>query len=152
MWAEEHLEQSDPFRRIDLPRGGRPDLSFDEWRNWKRSNPEKSHGLSSRESFRIHNGGTAASAGTRDSWRGIRYAASAVVDEVTERCWNCRSARSVGRPTIGGQQANTRPVADSVDIADLALENGELCLVVEYYSTSDGHGDVTELGSSKRPS
>jgi len=39
-WSEVHLEESDPFRRIRLPKGDRPDLSFDEWREWKRQHPQ----------------------------------------------------------------------------------------------------------------
>lgn len=38
-WSKTHLEESDPFRRILLPQGERPDLSFDEWKNWKRQHP-----------------------------------------------------------------------------------------------------------------
>lgn len=40
-WAEEHLAESDPLRSIPLPRGERPDLSYDEWRDWKRRNPQR---------------------------------------------------------------------------------------------------------------
>lgn len=39
-WSEEHLEDSDPFRRIWLPRGERPDLGYDEWQEWKRQHPQ----------------------------------------------------------------------------------------------------------------
>ncbi|WP_284982448.1 hypothetical protein [Arthrobacter sp. efr-133-TYG-118] len=39
-WSKTHLEESDPFRRILLPQGERPDLSFDEWRDWKRQHPQ----------------------------------------------------------------------------------------------------------------
>lgn len=37
-WSEEHLEESDPLRRIPLPQGDRPDMTFDEWRERKRLN------------------------------------------------------------------------------------------------------------------
>ena len=37
-WSEEHLEEADPLRRIPLPQGDRPDLTYDEWREWKRHN------------------------------------------------------------------------------------------------------------------
>lgn len=33
-WSEAHLEESDPLRRIWLPQGERPDLSYDEWQEW----------------------------------------------------------------------------------------------------------------------
>lgn len=39
-WSETHLEESDPFRRIWLPRGERPEMSFDEWRVWKRQHSQ----------------------------------------------------------------------------------------------------------------
>ncbi|GAA1338613.1 hypothetical protein [Kocuria palustris] len=39
-WAEQHLEESDPLRRIWLPQGERPDLSHDEWQDWKHRNPQ----------------------------------------------------------------------------------------------------------------
>lgn len=29
-WSEEHLKESDPLRRIPLPQGDRPDLTYDE--------------------------------------------------------------------------------------------------------------------------
>lgn len=35
-WSEQHLEDSDPFRCIWLPQGERPDLSYDEWHEWRR--------------------------------------------------------------------------------------------------------------------
>lgn len=34
-WAEEHLEQSDPFRTLQLPEGQRPDMNFTQWTEWK---------------------------------------------------------------------------------------------------------------------
>lgn len=37
-WSEEHLEESDPLRRIPLPQGDRPDMTFDEWQDWMRHN------------------------------------------------------------------------------------------------------------------
>lgn len=40
-WSEEHLEQSDPLNRIWLPRGERPDLTYDEWHDWKRQHPQQ---------------------------------------------------------------------------------------------------------------
>lgn len=40
-WAEQHLEESDPLRRIWLPQGERPDLSYDEWDSWKRQHPQR---------------------------------------------------------------------------------------------------------------
>lgn len=40
-WSEAHLEESDPLRRIWLPQGERPDLSYDEWQEWKRRNPQR---------------------------------------------------------------------------------------------------------------
>ncbi|WP_144628288.1 hypothetical protein [Arthrobacter woluwensis] len=40
-WSETHLEESDPFRRIWLPKGERPKLSYDEWQEWVRQNPRK---------------------------------------------------------------------------------------------------------------
>lgn len=40
-WAEQHLEESDPLGRIWLPQGDRPDLSYDEWHEWKRQNPQQ---------------------------------------------------------------------------------------------------------------
>lgn len=40
-WSEAHLKESDPLRRIWLPQGERPDLSFDEWQEWKRRNPQR---------------------------------------------------------------------------------------------------------------
>lgn len=40
-WAEEHLAEADPLRAIELPRGERPDLSYNEWRDWKRQHPER---------------------------------------------------------------------------------------------------------------
>lgn len=40
-WAEQHLEDSDPLRRISLPKGERPDLSYDEWRQWQRQPPQR---------------------------------------------------------------------------------------------------------------
>lgn len=40
-WSETHLEESDPLSRIWLPKGDRPDLSFDEWQEWKRQNPQR---------------------------------------------------------------------------------------------------------------
>lgn len=40
-WSEEHLEQSDPLNRIWLPRGERPDLTYEEWREWKRQHPKR---------------------------------------------------------------------------------------------------------------
>ncbi|GEM_PF-3068168 len=40
-WSETHLEESDPFRRIWLPQGDRPDLSYEEWQEWKRRNPQR---------------------------------------------------------------------------------------------------------------
>lgn len=39
-WSEEHLEESNPFRRIWLPQGERPDLGY-EWQEWKRQNPKR---------------------------------------------------------------------------------------------------------------
>ncbi|WP_125616635.1 hypothetical protein [Specibacter cremeus] len=39
-WSETHLEESDPFRRIWLPQGERPDVSYDEWQAWKRQHPQ----------------------------------------------------------------------------------------------------------------
>ncbi|WP_449276603.1 hypothetical protein [Leucobacter sp. GX24907] len=38
-WSETHLVESDPFRRIWLPQGERPDMSFEEWQQWKRQHP-----------------------------------------------------------------------------------------------------------------
>lgn len=40
-WSEEHLEHSDPLNRIWLPRGERPDLTYEEWREWKRQHPQR---------------------------------------------------------------------------------------------------------------
>lgn len=40
-WSEAYLEESDPLRRIWLPQGERPDLSYDEWQDWKRRNPQR---------------------------------------------------------------------------------------------------------------
>lgn len=40
-WSEQHLEDSDPFREITLPRDERPDLSYEEWREWTRRNPRR---------------------------------------------------------------------------------------------------------------
>lgn len=40
-WSEEHLEQSDPLNRIWLPRGERPDLTYEEWHDWKRQHPQR---------------------------------------------------------------------------------------------------------------
>lgn len=40
-WAEEYLNEADPLRAIELPRGERPDLSYNEWRDWKRQHPER---------------------------------------------------------------------------------------------------------------
>lgn len=37
-WTEEHLDESDPLRRIPLPQGERPDMTYDAWREWKRHN------------------------------------------------------------------------------------------------------------------
>ncbi|WP_210602862.1 hypothetical protein [Brevibacterium oceani] len=37
-WSEQHLEDSDPLRAIRLPKGERPDLSYEEWREWTRRN------------------------------------------------------------------------------------------------------------------
>ena len=37
-WSEEHLKESDPLRRIPLPQGERPDMTYDAWREWKRHN------------------------------------------------------------------------------------------------------------------
>lgn len=37
-WSEEHLEESDPLRRIPLPQGDRPDLTYNAWQEWKRHN------------------------------------------------------------------------------------------------------------------
>lgn len=40
-WSEQHLEESDPLRRISLPKGDRPDLSYDEWHQWQRQHPQR---------------------------------------------------------------------------------------------------------------
>ena len=40
-WPEAHLEESDPLRRICLPQGDCPDLSFDERREWRQRNPQR---------------------------------------------------------------------------------------------------------------
>jgi hypothetical protein len=40
-WAEQHIKASDPTRSIRLPRGERPDLSYGEWAEWKRQNPQR---------------------------------------------------------------------------------------------------------------
>ena len=40
-WAEQHLKESDPTRRIRVPQGERPDLSYGEWTEWKRQNPQR---------------------------------------------------------------------------------------------------------------
>ncbi|WP_410711052.1 hypothetical protein [Brevibacterium sp. SIMBA_078] len=42
-WSEQHLEESDPLRKIALPSGERPDLSYEEWREWSRRNPSNLH-------------------------------------------------------------------------------------------------------------
>lgn len=39
-WAEQHLLDSDPFRRILLPTGERPNLRYEEWRDWNARNPQ----------------------------------------------------------------------------------------------------------------
>ena len=39
-WSETHLVESDPFRRIWLPQGEHPDMSFEEWQQWKRQYPQ----------------------------------------------------------------------------------------------------------------
>ncbi|MFZ4841129.1 hypothetical protein [Mycetocola saprophilus] len=39
-WSETHIEKLDPFRRIWLPQGERPGLSFDEGRERKRQHPQ----------------------------------------------------------------------------------------------------------------
>jgi hypothetical protein len=39
-WAEQHLLDSDPFRRILLPTGERPDLTYEEWQDWNARNPQ----------------------------------------------------------------------------------------------------------------
>ncbi|MCS4275149.1 DNA polymerase IIIc chi subunit [Mycetocola sp. BIGb0189] len=40
-WSELHLQESDPLRRIWLPQGERPDLSYDEWQEWQRRSPKR---------------------------------------------------------------------------------------------------------------
>lgn len=40
-WSERHLDASDPLRTIRLPHGERPDLSYEEWREWSRRNPRR---------------------------------------------------------------------------------------------------------------
>ncbi|WP_454293563.1 hypothetical protein [Salana multivorans] len=40
-WAEQHLKDSDPLRRIWLPQGERPDLRYEEWHEWNRRNPQR---------------------------------------------------------------------------------------------------------------
>lgn len=40
-WAEQHLNDSDPLRRIWLPQGERPDLSYTQWDEWRRRNPQR---------------------------------------------------------------------------------------------------------------
>lgn len=39
-WSEQHLEDSDPLRTISLPKCERPDLSYEEWREWGRKKPK----------------------------------------------------------------------------------------------------------------
>ena len=39
-WADEHLAETDPLRHFQLPMGERPDLSYAEWRDWRRRHPE----------------------------------------------------------------------------------------------------------------
>ena len=34
-WAQAHLNASDPFTRLDLPTGDRPDMTYAEWNTWK---------------------------------------------------------------------------------------------------------------------
>lgn len=40
-WSEQHLEDSDPLRTISLPNGERPDLNYEDWREWVRRNPRR---------------------------------------------------------------------------------------------------------------
>lgn len=40
-WSEQYVADSDPLRRIWLPRGDRPDMTFEEWHEWNRRH---SHG------------------------------------------------------------------------------------------------------------
>ncbi|WP_156156734.1 hypothetical protein [Microbacterium azadirachtae] len=40
-WAEQYLTESDPFASFPLPRGDRPDLSYQEWREWDARNPQR---------------------------------------------------------------------------------------------------------------
>ncbi|RCK61551.1 hypothetical protein DTO57_02640 [Microbacterium sorbitolivorans] len=40
-WSEQYVVDSDPLRRIWLPQGDRPDMTFEEWHEW---NQHHSHG------------------------------------------------------------------------------------------------------------